>query len=331
MRAALCLAVSVAACTAQARAEEPAGNSRAAAEALFQEGVRLSERGRLEEACEKLEASEALDVAVGTLLRLADCRERTGRLASAWARFREAGSLAETQGMTDRARIAAVRSAALEPKLARLVLEVPATPPEGFTVTLETTPVPRGSWGSPLPLDAGTVAIEAAAPGHLPYRRYVAIPSEEGARVRVVIPMLEPKRAATPTARTVVVRSEAPPPSNDGGYAARVVGASLAATGAAGLATGGVLALIAKSRRGAARDACSAHPELCDSRGALLRRDAGRLADYAVVSAAVGGGLLLTGLMVYLAAPSERAAKRVALAVAPDVRGGLSLSATGDF
>ncbi len=56
----------------------PAAADPSAAEALFEEGVALSERGALTEACSKFEASEALDVAVGTLLRLADCYDEPG-------------------------------------------------------------------------------------------------------------------------------------------------------------------------------------------------------------------------------------------------------------
>lgn len=293
-------------------------SARASAEALFEEGVRLSEQNQLEEACKKFEASEALDVAVGTLLRLADCRERTGRYASAWARFREAGSLAQTQGMTERARIAAVRSAALEYKLARVVLQVPPSPPTGYTVKLSDVTVPSASWGSALPLDPGTVRVEATAPGHVPYRRYVAIPAEEGARVKVALPPLEPE--PPPRVRNIVVRSappEAPappprPPAADPnrGYAARVIGLSLAATGGVGLAAGGVLGVIASRRED---------------------DDSERLTTYAATSAAVGGGLLVAGLVVYFTAPTGPSEERVALRVAPDGQGGFSLAAAGTF
>lgn len=321
----------------EAAASATAASARASAEALFEEGVRLSEQNQHEEACRKFEASEALDVAVGTLLRLADCRERTGKYASAWARFREAGSLAETQGMKDRARIAAVRSAALEPKLARVVLQVPSSPPAGYTLRLGDLTVPSGSWGTPLPLDPGTVSIEATAPGYVSYRRYVAIPAEPGARMKISIPPLEahqPERV-----RSIIVRSEAPAPAPEApkptptpdgnrGYAARVIGLSLAATGGVGLAAGGVLAVIAKRRHDDSRPHC---PSECSPRGAQLRDESERLATYATVSAALGGGLLLTGLFVHFTAPSEPSRERLALGVSPDGRGGLAFQAAGSF
>jgi hypothetical protein len=310
-------------------------SARASAEALFEEGVRLTEQNQLEEACKKFEASEALDVAVGTLLRLADCRERTGRLASAWARFREAGSLAETQGMKDRARIAAVRSAALERKLARVVLEVPSSPPAGYTLKLGELTVPSGSWGTPLPLDPGTVSVEATAPGHLPYRRYLAIPAEDGARVKVTIPPLEPRRARVTPPVVVPVDQEPPLPKSseetDRGYGARVLGLSLAATGGVGLAAGGVLAIVARKRHQDSLGHCSGAPRQCSPQADQLEDESDRLATYAAASAAIGGGLLIAGLVVYFTAPTSTSRERVALGVSPDARGGWSLQAAGTF
>lgn len=305
-------------------------STRAAAETLFQEGVSLADQGQLALACQKFEASEALDVAVGTLLRLADCQERTGKLASAWARFREAGSLAQAQGMTDRARIAAVRSAALEPKLSRLTIDVPPGAPEDLVVTLDQSVVPRASWGSALPLDAGTLTIEARASGYLPYRRQVALPASS-ARVKVAIPPLQLQPSSP--ARAIVVRSEEEPsaaPQANRGYGMRVLGVTMLVVGGAGLATSGALALTANKRNHASLDYCPQRPSSCTTRGVQLRDDALRLADFATLSAAVGGGLVASGLLVYLLAPSERAGERVSLAMKPEAHG-VSLRAAGVF
>ena len=63
----------------------PAATEKAAAESLFQDGVSLLQQGKAEAACEKFGASEELDPALGTMLRLADLlrshrqdRERLG-------------------------------------------------------------------------------------------------------------------------------------------------------------------------------------------------------------------------------------------------------------
>ncbi len=302
------------------------------AEILFDEGVQLAETNQLNEACQKFEASEALDIAVGTLLRLADCRERTGKLATAWARFREAESLARAQGMADRARIANIRGAALQQKMGRLTLKVPASPPDGLSITLDGVSVPRASWGSALPIDAGTVTVEASAPGYIPFSRRVSIAAVDAARASLTIPPLERELSAPPPSpRQITVKSEPPAQAANDGYAMRVLGVSLVVAGGAGLVTSGVLAVVAKERDDSSRDYCPEGPRLCTARGVQLRNDAGRLADFATVSAAVGGGLLAAGFVVYLVAPRARAQEHVAVLVTPDARGGMQLRAQGSF
>ena len=79
----------------------------------------------------------------------------------------------------------------------------------------------------------------------------------------------------------------------------------------------------------------AAQPAVADKVNAMsadqLRDESERLATYATVSAAVGGGLLLTGLVVYFTAPSEPSRERLALGVSPDGRGGLAFQAAGSF
>src|SRR5689334_20626402 len=83
--------------TSLAQAQTSAAD-KAAAEALFDEGVKLLQKGKYEEACKKLEASERVDSGIGTLLYLADCYEKLGKTASAWATFRAAASKAQSAG-----------------------------------------------------------------------------------------------------------------------------------------------------------------------------------------------------------------------------------------
>src|SRR4051812_42972052 len=85
---------------------------KAAAEALYQLGQQLLKAGDFANACPKLEASNSLDPGVGTLLLLGDCQEKLGKLASSWATFREAASLATSRNDADRARVAELRASA---------------------------------------------------------------------------------------------------------------------------------------------------------------------------------------------------------------------------
>jgi len=319
------------------------------AEALFEEGISLAERGALPQACAKFEASEALDMAVGTLLRLADCYERTQRLASAWSRFREAASLAQTQGMPERQRIATVRAEALHRRMARLTIKVPPNPPAGYELELSGVAVPVASWGSALPVDAGTLTVQASAPGYVGFERAVRIPSLDAARVELSVPRLEPEPTSTSTT-VMIARKDTPKnaagtpaiagadasapgtAAEDHGYGARALGATFAVVGGAGLAAGGVLTVVAARRSDHALDYCTASSHSCSPRGVELRHEAHTLAEAAAVSAAAGGALLVTGFVVYTSAPSGHPAERVSFSAVPEAKTrGVTLQMRGVF
>src|SRR5689334_12967515 len=115
----VCAAVYVPATAGVAHAQS------AEAEALFRDGRALIRRGKLAPGCDKLAASERLETSVGTLLNLGDCREKLGKLASAWAAFRKAEAMARRAGSDDKRQAEAERRARqLEPKLSNLEIRV---------------------------------------------------------------------------------------------------------------------------------------------------------------------------------------------------------------
>src|SRR5215218_5450162 len=99
-RLAALLLVALVLCPASAHADPAV--EKAAAEALFQQGKALVAERRFAEACPKFAESLRLDPGVGTLLYLADCQEKAGKTASAWARFLEAAAAAKAAGQADR-------------------------------------------------------------------------------------------------------------------------------------------------------------------------------------------------------------------------------------
>jgi len=112
----------------EARAQTPSNqtpsNTNVAAEALFEEGRSLVAAGKVAEACPKFADSERLGPSVATLLNLANCWERVGRTATAWATYREAASAANAAGRKDYLATAQRRADGLAPKLARLIVTV---------------------------------------------------------------------------------------------------------------------------------------------------------------------------------------------------------------
>ncbi|HEX5661105.1 MAG TPA: tetratricopeptide repeat protein, partial [Polyangiales bacterium] len=196
-----------------------AASDKAAAEALFDRGLALMREGKLDEACARLEQSNAIERGIGTMLYLAECYEKQGRSASAWAVFREAASEAQAAGQFERANAGRLRAEKLEPVLSKLIVDVPdAVRVQGLEVTRNGAPLASGLWGVPLPVDPGRLVIEARAPGYLPASHTVTI--ERGPhQARYELPVLaaapQPAVAETPLviAPVVAAPAEAPAPA----------------------------------------------------------------------------------------------------------------------
>ena len=144
------------------------------AEVLFQNGVALMEAGEYGKACPLLEQSEAVDHGIGTMLYLAECYERSGRNASAWAEFRRAASLASAAGQLERARAASERAASLEPLLSSLTITVDGPAP-GLIVERDGAVLPPSAWDLPVPVDPGEHTVAARADGHVPWSEHVYV------------------------------------------------------------------------------------------------------------------------------------------------------------
>jgi tetratricopeptide (TPR) repeat protein len=160
----------------------------ATAEVLFERALTAMQAGDYAAACPLLEESEALDHGIGTTLYLAECYERVGRTASAWAAFRRAASLASAAGQDERARAASERAARLDLQLSTLTLAVDAPSPE-LALACDGVALPRSAWGVPVPVDPGEHVIEAVAPRHTPLRALVPVRGA-GAAVLYRVPAL---------------------------------------------------------------------------------------------------------------------------------------------
>ena len=68
--------------------------AKAAADALYVQAGKLGDEQKWAEAMAKLEASLALDPAIGTLNRLAYAAEKLGLLATSWSRYHDMEALA---------------------------------------------------------------------------------------------------------------------------------------------------------------------------------------------------------------------------------------------
>jgi hypothetical protein len=241
-----------------ATAEEPTP-----ALSLFKEGRALAAEGKYAEACPKFEASLALEVGVGTQFNLADCWEHVGRTASAQKLFLGAAASAKAAGQAEREQVLRDRAAALEPRIAKLVIDVSDASPR-LTVKLDQLPLAEEQWGKAVPVDAGHYEVTAKAPGKKAWSK--AIDVKPGASVvSVEVPTLESTDEAKPVAAKLAPRPEstatrptrAAQPSRDQptpGPSYRAI--TLAGFGVVALAAGTVMGLRYKSNNDAAKSIC---------------------------------------------------------------------------
>ena len=300
---------------------QPVAHDAAAAEAAFSEARTLIRQGKFAEACPKLEASFALDPAVGTLLNLGDCFERTGRTASAWVRYREAAAMAVQQNQREREAIARDRVAALEPRLCRLIVRAEGGP--GLEVFRDGVPIARAALGLPVPVDPGTHVIEAKAPGATPFSTRIDVlpPAKDAACLQTVveIPALEGERGPTVSVPAMQPIDLTPdplpsPPGPSRWEPIHTVAVVTAAGGLIALGIGSVFGLQAASAKSDADASCTSAG--CTLEGKSLLADAGQSADVATISLFVGAALVATGAVLWLTSPSLRASS-VAMTALP--------------
>jgi hypothetical protein len=310
-------------------AAQPSAANKAAAEALYQQGAELFEQGDLAPACEHFNASQDLDPGLGTMLRLADCLDRLGKTASAWALFREAATIAGERADTEREAIASRRASDLEQRLSRVWLtSAEAAPPAGLTVEFRGSSVPLTSLGVSLPLDPGPVEITARAEGYQPFTGELEVP-EGPAQTSFEIPALVriPPPKPVMVAKPVVV---APLRRTESDFSLRTAGYVGAGAGLVGIATGAIFAYRALQLKSDSLEACSAtNEDVCGRKGYDLRNDSLTAADAATVGFGVGGALLLGGVALILLSPesAEKAggtatSARLELSASPAPAGG---------
>jgi hypothetical protein len=272
-------------------------------ERLFYEGRERLERQDYDLACEKLERSQKLDPAVGTLALLAYCHEMQGRTATAYTEYNEALELARQSGDPERRRAIEQRLERLTPKLSRITLVVDRSV-AGLELTIAGRKVPDAEWGDALPYDPGTLLVEATAPNHRSWSASVTL-GGDGARVEVTVPPLAP------------LESEPAAPASH--FNAPVLVAF--GVGAAGILAGSYFGLRARSLDQDSESGCDAQSR-CTQEGFDLRKDAQTAARTSNVAFGIGAAGVVTGVVLLLLRRPASEPPAAALEVQPAARGG---------
>ena len=299
---AICLAI---VCPARVQAASPADVQ--AADGLFRSGKAALESGDLATACARFTESQRLDPAPGTLLNLAECEQRSGKVATALAHAREAR--AELAPADFRVAFADAKITELARRAPRLTLKL-GGPDVGAKVLRDGANVPATSFGKAIPIDPGRHLLVVRALGHADARVEVALKEKDDRTVE-----LTPGPALSGDDAGV----ESQP-----GSLRRTGGIVAGGVGLAGLAVGAVMAFVAKETYDGALAHCPNGPNSCDAKGVQGGTSAHGQAAASTTAFAAGGILLAGGVVLYLTAPAVGA---VALAPAMGPTGaGVSLS-----
>jgi hypothetical protein len=272
----------------------------AAAKVLFDQGKTLFAEGRYGEACAKLEGSFKLAALSSTRGLLGACYEKVGRLASAWAAYRDSAAIADRAGNGERAAAAREKAAELEPRLARMTIDASAVREvPGVSVRIDGIVQPQAALGSELPIDAGPHVIEATAVDYTAWKTTTDL--EDGDRKTIVVAPL----VADPTRRLSIEHRVAD--ERRASHRRTLIAVGLVGGGGVAVGVAVTLGLIARSQWHRAQDAgctdggrCPTDASAHDVDGAALKAD---LATY------VGGaGVLLVGagLLVHVISPKPR-------------------------
>ncbi len=299
---------------------QPASQTSAAAEAQFEKARELRADGKWPEACVAFEDSEKLDPQSGTLFNLAECDAHIGKLASAWAAYR---NLAQRDTNVGRRALSIDLANKLEPRLPKLAVSVtPAV--TGLALTMNGIDA-TSFVGIESPIDLGHFELVATAPGFERWTKTIDV-TEEAKTVTVAIAL----RRSEPT--DVSVRaSVAPAPA----VAPEPVASSRRPYAIGSVALGGALVIGGLVAGKLANDKWSAAQGLCPdqtcapgdlSRASSLADEArtrATVADVLIAAAAVG-----VGVGIYLFVAPSHAETATAMRV---VAGPTSVSLIGGF
>ena len=275
-----------------------AQSDRAAAEALFKEGRKAMKARDYAGACPKLAESLRLDSAPGTLLNLAECEEKLGKLASAWQRFEELRQTLEPRDK--RHRIATRRAAELEQRVPRLTIVLAPGAPASVEIALDGMRLSAAAVGVPLPADPGdhVVVVSAAGRGDARFALSLAVAEKRSLQVgpgpenSEVVPHLAASAPVDRPARAPVdARAEISSSSPTLGY---VIGG----VGAGAIVASLVVGAVVLDRKATIEEQCSAAARRCTDEGFDAVASGRTLSTVATVSFA--GGAVLLGVGAYL-------------------------------
>jgi hypothetical protein len=331
MKRGVALAAAVVVAVALGASTALAGPDQDRAESLFKAGKSLLAKQKYQEACSAFAESNQLDPAIGTMLNLALCYEGWGKVARAQAAYLEAEKMAAIKGDRTRAAAARQRADALTPKIPKIVFTGLVEPlPADLVVSLDGDAIGFDAVKAGVSTDPGAHTVMYTAEG---VTQTVQVELEQSQTKEVTLELPQPVDPGDGTGDgTGTGDGNGDGDGNDGtgsgdggegsgrGRGRRIGGIVTLSAGVVAMGVGGVVALMARSDYNTAFDAHCDAANTCDDEGYDLTHDARRRANIASIVVGAGAAIAVTGLVVWLTAPSG-AAKRDQVWIRPVVTG----------
>jgi len=173
-----------------------ATTQQALAQTMFDQAKKLMADGRYPEACARFADSNRLAPGTGTLLNLATCHLKIGKLTTAWLELKNAADGDRREGNTLRLQWIQTQIANIDPQLDYLTVTVPPATPADLTVTLDGVKFDPAAWGTATPLDPGGHVVQASAPGYQTWTKQVTLAATSDKQT-VEVPLLTSTTVAT--------------------------------------------------------------------------------------------------------------------------------------
>ncbi len=255
-------------------------------------------------------------------------------MASAWAGFLSVASSAKNASQGAREKAARDRAAALEPKLSRLAVVVPApSRVTGLAVTRDGEPMGDAEWGESMPIDPGEHTVAASAPGKRAWKAIVAV---EGvaSTAKVIVPALDDEPVSPPPIATPIATATPTPiaTATPTATASKAPAWVLLGVGAASLVGGGVTWAMRGSAESKLQNECGANGKSCP---ASATNDIANGKTYSALGVgffALGGACVVAGAswLLFAGHPHESQTAlgaKIVPAIGPHT-GGLSVEAS---
>jgi hypothetical protein len=265
--------------------------------------------GRYEAACPALQQIVRQDPRPKTLFHLADCEEKSGRIATAAVLYDDYQAMfdrlsaSERDAEREREETAAAHREALEKRIPRVILRLPRDAPGSTTVTRasEGGKSVQLAVGVPLPLDPGKHTVRVEVPGRPPMDKSFTIKESENKIVELEVApastSLEPTRRAAPLQPVPTLL----PPLDPGIPPRRVIAYALGGVGVVGVLGGAVTGAITWAQKGPIALNCQGR--ICNETG-VHAKDTARVSGLiSTIAFPVGLAALGAGLIVYVTEP----------------------------